>query len=181
MNKIKKSQIALLIITIAFLASNASIAADKDDPAAQKIDPPYSKFLVSAEVLGAALSGSIFGSYRFLRLFAVNLGMGYTSINGTPTQVNLVQFPVSISNIWGGTSHFIEVLAGIDLLLANVNSRWQGYSVNTTGSTLMFQLGTGYRYWPSDGGIHFRATIYQFFHKNFTPHIGFGVGYAFAP
>jgi hypothetical protein len=46
-------------------------------------------------------------------------------------------------------------------------------------STLGF-LGLGYRYWPADGGIHFRATGYLMSASGFLfPWLGFQFGYAF--
>lgn len=154
-----------------------------------------SKFQVSAELLGAGLFYQVFGSYRFADHFAANLGISYFSVSGTTTatangqaetanaSVSLVQVPLSVSALIGdGPNSFFEVLGGVDIVFGSESANAGGIGGSASEGGLIIDLGVGYRYWPPQGGFHFRATLYGIYSaltSNILPWPAVSFGYAF--
>jgi hypothetical protein len=151
-----------------------------------------STFQLSVELGGAALLYSVMGTYRFTPNLGVNFGFGYFSISDSATSglttatasTSVIQFPISLSYLMGSTNHFFEILAGGDLALVSASgtlatSNAPGLGGSFSGTTLIPELGLGYRYWPSDGGFHFRATAYGLISSGFHAWAGMTLGYAF--
>ncbi|MEZ4751372.1 MAG: hypothetical protein R3B54_12370 [Bdellovibrionota bacterium] len=133
-----------------------------------------SKATASVELLGAGLLYSVFGSYRFIPELAVNLGVSFSSANGS---TNLL-IPMSLSFLAGGKNgHHFELLGGGSI----VTGSYTGTGISTgTVSGFLPTFGAGYRYWPSEGGFHFRGTLYGFISNGFLPWFGLSFGYAFS-
>ena len=162
--------------------------AQNPTPAPTTSPTAYSPAQISFEVLGNAFLYSFFGSYRFGPFLggapnlAFNLGFSTLSIteeeyNKGSTTTSLFQFPFSLSFLWGNRSCFFEALAGIDYVSAKSKSK----SDLISDSGLVKQVGVGFRYWPDNGGFHFRGMIIRHMFSNGMtltwPGIAFG--YAF--
>lgn len=152
----------------------------------------YSKAQLSLELGGTALLYSVYGSYRFLENWAVNVGASYVSINLTASSsgasssasATLFQIPVSLSYLLGGPSNFFEVLAGVDLVMLKTTGIFDNFSglfkTDESNATVpAFEVGLGYRYWPRDGGFHFRVMALLVVAKSAIPWGGLSFGYAF--
>ncbi len=142
----------------------------------------YSPGSVSIEGLGQAFLYSVYGSYRPHKNFAFNLGLGYFSFpSGISSTGSVVLIPLSTSALLGGTNgHHFEFLAGGTFVAASGTATGSGTTSDLANSDFVFVLGAGYRYWPNEGGLHFRATLYGLVYGgNFTPWPGFSIGYAF--
>jgi hypothetical protein len=147
----------------------------------------YSRGQVGIELFGAGIVYSIFGSFRFHQNFAANVGFsffnGYTTNSSGTANVDyhLLNFPVSISALLGGPNSNFELLAGG--LITIVNGTQSSSSTLTgklTGGGFAPTFGAGFRYWPLDGGFHFRATAYAFLiSSSLYPSLGLSFGYAF--
>ncbi len=169
------------------LASEGQIQSSVD-----RFDPVTSNFQVSLELLGVAGLYDLFASYRFSKHWAANLGFSYFSVSttalaGTATaSISVLQFPFSISALLGdGPNSSFEILGGGDLALASGTATVissSGLSGSTSQGGLLLDLGLGYRYWPAQGGFHFRATLYGIYSlaaSSFFPYGGVSLGYAF--
>lgn len=146
----------------------------------QAVAERSSRGQISAELLGAAVLYSAFGSYLLHPNIAGNLGISYISVSDSFTSSSsLLQFPVSLSALLGGPDSFLELLGGGDIVFAS--SRLSGSGLNQSFSQGGFipEVGLGYRYWPADGGFHFRATLYGLISSGFYPWFGLSFGYAF--
>ncbi len=145
-----------------------------------------SRAQVSFELLGSGLLYSVYGSYRFMDMLAANVGISYWTADVTTStsiaSYKFLLFPVSMSLLLGDISHNFEIMAGA--LISSVSST--GVSVGTTTSDkfanagLIPNFGIGYRYWPKDGGFHFRLMLEAFVaSSSFLPWGGLSFGYAF--
>ena len=142
---------------------------------------------------------SIYGSYRFARMFAANIGVSYISIsetggtglNATSISSSAVNLPFSVSLLLGGENSFFEALAGADMVFASASGSISLLGSGVSGTTFVPEFGVGYRYWPHDGGFHFRALLMGLIVPSvtdavtdtttggFVPWAGLSFGYAF--
>ncbi len=175
----------VLMVPPVFAGDVSTTAQDEEE---------LSHYGVGIELLGAGLYYSIFGSYRPVEHFAVNLGVSYigaiasSSSSGTgsgSSSVGLFQVPVSVSGLLGKENHYFEVLAGADFAFASAS-----FSVpiedKTSASAVAIwpEIGFGYRYWPKQGGFQFRGTLYIMDinaggSSVIMPFPGFSFGYTF--
>lgn len=141
----------------------------------------YSKAQLSAELLGPAVFGSLNGSYRINKNVALSLGFGYFKFSIYPETLTAWLIPAYASYLLGGDNSFFEMLAGGEFIAANSVTRYDTtVQRNFSGSGVLGLVGIGYRYWPIDGGFHFRATLYYLFGTGGgVPWPGLTFGYAF--
>jgi hypothetical protein len=128
-------------------------------------DEIRSHIQVSGEVLGTGILYSIYGSYRFSEMFAVNVGASYIPISATDGAVSasasILNFPASLSLFLFGKSHMLDVTAGADLALVSGSGSVFGATFGSASKTVIIpEFGLGYRYWPKNGGFHFRVMAY---------------------
>jgi len=118
-----------------------------------------SKTQFSVELLGPGGLYSLYGSYRFNQNVAGNIGLGlYPAFYNRNMEVlSGFQIPMSFSYLFFGDSdHHLEMNGGINLgLLVNIDTG----EFSKYGSLVG---GFGYRYWPNEGGFHFRTMFYSF-------------------
>ncbi|RZA05664.1 MAG: hypothetical protein EOP11_12305 [Proteobacteria bacterium] len=133
------------------------------------------------ELLGPALAYSFNGSYLFGDHLAVNAGLSAFSVSGGNNSASVFLLPLSVSGLFGGPDSHFEVIGGVTPVFGSSKlSNDEGGLDRAAGTSLFGFAGLGYRYWPSNGGFHFRATLYlmagggQVF-----PWPGFQFGYAF--
>lgn len=139
---------------------------------------------VGVELLGSGLLYSIMGSYLVTDNIALNGGFSYYSISATSgstsASVGVGIIPISGSYLFGGPDHHFEVLGGGAILIASASVSGDNISDRASGQGFVPQIGMGYRYWPAEGGFHFRATLYGMFIPDFFQiWPGVSVGYAF--
>ncbi len=150
----------------------------------------FSRAQVSFELLGSGLLYSIYGSYRLIDKLAFNVGFSYwsadlgtTSATATTTgTAKFLIFPVSLSLLLGGGNHNFEVLAGGLINSVSITGLNAGTSTADKFANTGFipNFGIGYRYWPKDGGFHFRVLAEMFIaSSSVLPWIGLSFGYAF--
>ncbi len=150
--------------------SRSAASASEIEGSVRASGSSYSKVQLSGELLGASLVYSLFGSYRITRSLCLNAGFSYLALStssgplgATTTSGSAIQIPVSVSLLLlGEKTSFLETLAGVDLLFGGGgNSGIIGVgSSSGSASVIIPEAGIGYRYWPQDGGFHFRATAY---------------------
>lgn len=154
----------------------------------QALEERTSHFQVSAELGGASLLYDVFGSIYLPYNFVLNAGVSLvpvtsSSSNGSITATGsstIFQIPVSLSYLIGDKNHFLEILAGGDIITSSANVSTSGVNQRFSESGFLPEAGLGYRYWPFDGGFHFRATLYGIFSNIGTiPWFGLSFGYAF--
>jgi hypothetical protein len=143
-----------------------------------------SRMQVGLELLGSALLYSFQGSALVTDQIAINAGLAYFSASAgagsTETSASLFLVPVSASYLFGGPAHHFEVLGGVLGVFASAEVKGDGIADRASGRNIVPQIGAGYRYWPTEGGFHFRATLYGLFLPNaFGVWPGFSFGYAF--
>jgi len=143
-----------------------------------------SRMQVGLELLGSALLYSLQGSALVTDNLAINAGLAYFSASGSTstsqTSASLFLVPVSVSYLFGGPAHHFEVLGGVLGVFASAEVKGDGLADRASGRNIVPQIGAGYRYWPSEGGFHFRATLYGMFLPDaFGVWPGFSFGYAF--
>lgn len=141
---------------------------------------------VGIELLGSALLYSLNGSYLVTDNIAINGGLSYFTVSSTSSGLNysasvgVTQIPLSVSYLFGGPEHHFEILGGGDFVLASASVSGDGVADKATGSGFLAEIGAGYRYWPVNGGFHFRATLYGIAIPNsFAIWPGLSFGYAF--
>jgi hypothetical protein len=115
-------------------------------------------------------------------------GSGSGSVTASAS-TSVFQVPVSLSYLWGGDNHFLEILGGADVVFASASGSASSSSSSSSSpsltdtvanGTILLQGGLGYAYWPLDGGFHFRAMLYGMYGAStFFPWLGLTVGYAF--
>ena len=143
-----------------------------------------SRMQVGLELLGSALLYSFQGSALVTDQIAINAGLAYFSASAgagsTETSASLFLIPVSASYLFGGPAHHFEVLGGVLGVFASAEVKGDGIADRASGRNIVPQIGAGYRYWPTEGGFHFRATLYGLFLPDaFGVWPGFSFGYAF--
>ncbi|MCB0417570.1 MAG: hypothetical protein H6617_08575 [Bdellovibrionaceae bacterium] len=137
-----------------------------------------SKATASVELLGMGYLYSVFGSYKFIPELAANVGISYISVTSGSSSSSTLGIPLSLSFLAGGTnSHYFEVLGG-GTIFATSTTVGSGLAGSLSG--WVTTIGAGYRYWPKEGGLHFRATMYGFIKGGFFPWFGLSFGYAFS-
>ncbi|MCB0403743.1 MAG: hypothetical protein KDD51_03090 [Bdellovibrionales bacterium] len=137
-----------------------------------------SKATASVELLGMGYLYSVFGSYKFIPELAANVGISYISVTSGSSTSSTLGIPLSLSFLAGGTNnHYFEVLAGGSIF---TTSSTVGSGLSGSLSGWVTTIGAGYRYWPKEGGLHFRATMYGFIKGGFFPWFGLSFGYAFS-
>lgn len=174
----------LLIVVVGLILGLASRPAK----AMELFEAPYaSRSQVSAELFGAGLFYSIYGSYRLTPNIPLNIGLSYLHFNSsdpikTAGSVSALCIPISISYLIGDYSNFLEVVGG--LTLAFPSGKTEVLLDNDIKQSIAHQIvvpeiGVGYRYWPKHGGIHFRAIAYLIVGSSATiPWGGVSLGYA---
>ena len=178
------------IVCLALLVSSLSFAAEQPPAVAPATTPAsvigsQSVNSLSIEGLGVGALYSVFYSRR-LGDFA--LSAGYSSWSFTLfTTTRFTLIPVSVSYLIGGKNSFFEVTGGAVPTFASSSDGTidldDAGSLPITGSSssVVFGFaGIGYRYWPWDGGFHFRATLYGLIGGGGVyPWPGLSFGYAF--
>lgn len=131
---------------------------------------------VGVEIGGASLVYSLFGSIRPIPNVALNLGVTFWGTNN-------ILFPGSLSVLVGESNSLVEFLGGGVLSLASNTS---ALGSRFTETFFVPEIGLGYRYWPKEGGFHFRAILYVIFlghvgesERLTLPLPGLSFGYAF--
>lgn len=172
-----------LIISHSAFAKAAPKVKEKEEPqtASAPAVPPvektdFSKGQVGLELLGNGILYSVNGSYRPLRNLALNAGIGGFSVGNA----SLTIVPLSVSGLMGEQNHNFEVSGGI--VFGSVSGTIVGDDSRDkiTRNSTIGQVGIGYRYWPVEGGFHFRAMLFGLFGGGtFLPWPGFNFGYAF--
>ena len=184
------------------LASAAPVEQKPVHVIEERTSGDFSQGQVSLELAGAALVYSLMGSFRPLSNLVANLGFSRwsassTMVSGTSfTSVSLgvTQIPASVSYLLGRENSYFEILGGVDLILLSGAGSFSNLSASGSGTSLLPEFGVGYRYWPKDGGFHFRAMLYGILFPKvdtasttsastsvggFLPWAGLSFGYAF--
>ncbi len=148
----------------------------------QKTPPPgkvkkYSRAQVSFEIMGQGFVYSLYGSYRFFRSIALNLGVAHMSYN----EVEVLEVPISLSVLFGKKASFLEILSGVTFNLFTENMGSANAAAKFASSPSVPTVGVGYRYWEEDKhGFHFRSMLYGFFTQTtLVPWVGVSLGCTF--
>lgn len=149
--------------------------------------PSKSKAQLGIELLGAGLLYSVAASFRIVDSIAINAGFTFYSVSGSSTtstasaKATLFGLPVSLSYLIGGPYHHLDLFGGFAPFFASAELKENNSITDrATGSLFVPQVGVGYRYWPEEGGFHFRAALYgMVIGSKAYPWIGFQFGYAF--
>ena len=176
--------IFLLLATVC--GPNVSLAEGpkpKEEPTAEETTQEFSKAQLSVELLGAGALYSVYGSYRLAEHFAANLGGTYFSSNDSYSSYEIFEIPFSFSYLSGEHNSHFEALGGFDWFHYTNKSGLNGEEQKFVNSDLGLipEFGMGYRYWPRDGGFHFRALAYAIVSTKVLPWVGLSFGYAFRP
>lgn len=155
--------------------------------------PGFSRIATTAEAYGQGLWWSGRLSYRFHYNFAATMGFSYIEVppvamGGQEARFGII--PVSISAFlpigqWHG-EHFLEMLAGSNVIVGSARAERTGVRATLTGQTLTPLIGFGYLYWPDTGGLVLRFSCYLFqgidaqgIEHRRLPWLGGSIGYAF--
>lgn len=172
------------LLSLALLSSALAFAAP------EKGETRSSVAQASVELFGAGGWISAYGSYWVTPAvpLAVNAGVGYSDIVVTEgwgyASHTIVSFPLSLSLLMGGESHFVDLTAGGVFSTYSAPSKDDALSVNAANSLGLGPasglIGIGYRLWPSTGGFHLRAMLYGVMNTGgFRPWAGLSAGWAF--
>jgi hypothetical protein len=130
---------------------------------------PTSKYQLGLELLGAGLLYSIGGSYRLAPEWAINGGFSYYSASGraanststAEVSVKILLLPLSVSYLLGSENHYLDLFAGVTPVFASAELQLNDTaSARASDSNFIPQFGLAYRYWPEQGGFHFRPALY---------------------
>lgn len=167
-----KTPFITLLFLLSFYAAVPLMGVAKPSESTDR----YPLYQLGVEIGGAAVGYSLFGSLRPFENLAFNLGI---EVWGTDALI----LPGSVSLLVGKSNHLFELLGGGAFSITNDDSAFNGKFVHTS---LLPEIGIGYRYWPKDGGFHFRSIFYVLFTGylgdskiSFIPFLGLSFGYAF--
>ncbi len=174
----------LLVCAVAQADMAGTDGTDRSPSSKTTHTTDFSRAHVSFELLGSGVLYSLWGSYRVVEKLAFNLGLSYwgadiSTTTGT-TSSNFLLVPVSASLLLGGGNHNFEVLAGGVIVTGTTVGTGTTNANKISGAGFMPNFGIGYRYWPLDGGFHFRFLIEMFIaSSSVLPWMGLSFGYAF--
>jgi len=139
----------------------------------------FSRWGLGAELLGAGVLYSAYGTYRFAREIGVNFGFSFYSASSAGVSATIIVLPLYASYLLGDRNHFFELDGGLDIVIASASVDAGAVSLSASGSGALPLVGLGYRYWPEDGGFLFRANLYGLIANGFNIWFGLTFGYAF--
>jgi len=138
---------------------------------------------ISLNLLGAGILYGLGYSHRFGKSPVLNLGISYYSASAsagdTSVRSSVLIIPAYFSYLIGDGNHYFEPLGGVDFVSASASVSSGAISGQSSGFGIVPIIGAGYRYWPDDGGFHFRATLYMFIGSSVAVWPGISLGYAF--
>lgn len=171
----------LILILVLFIVTGFGFTTPS------RADDNFSKGQASIELLGSALLYNLHGSYRPSLNTAINLGVSILSATATATtstttssSLSLFQLPISFSYLMGTEHSFFEMLGGLDFIKLSGTVKLAGTELKTGSFVPLPEIGLGYRYWPLQGGFHFRAILYVIFASSKVlpwPGVSFGVAF----
>ncbi len=168
-----KKYITILLFLCAFVLNMAN-AQDSKTPSGST--ERTSRNAVSLELLGKGVLYSVNYSRFIADMFAINAGLSYFSLSSTSYWI----VPLTASFLYGNDNHFFDLEAGIDSVVTSYRYNYEhGRNKTFLNSSVVPVVGAGYRYWPSNGGFHFRAMVDVLIGDSVAVWPGLSFGYAF--